>query len=51
MTNNELELLNMIRQASDPAKAMQVAVEIICQYIEQPLSCSKPSAAGLPAQV
>ena len=51
MTANEMELLNMIRQSDDPVRAMQVAVEIICQYIGQPLSCQEPIAADLQAQV
>ena len=51
MTQNEMELLNLIRDSDDPERAMQVAVEIICQYIEQPLSCQAQAAACLPAPV
>ena len=50
MTNNEKELLNIIRQSPDPERAMQVAVEIICQYIERPLSCQEQAAACLPVR-
>ena len=51
MTQNEIELLNMIRESEDPERAIQVAIEIICQYIELPLSYPEPAAACLPAPV
>lgn len=35
MSANELELINMIRESEDPAKAMITAIEIICKYIEK----------------
>lgn len=35
MSENELELINMIRESEDPAKAMVTAIEIICKYIEK----------------
>ena len=50
MTANEMELLNMIRQSDDPVRAMQVAVDIICQYIGQHESFEGPSAADLQAR-
>lgn len=34
MSENELVLINMIRESEDPVKAMAIAVEIICQYID-----------------
>ena len=49
MTENELELLNLVRECENPERAMQIAIEIICQYIERPLSCPEPAAACLPA--
>lgn len=49
MTENEMELVTMIRESDDPERAVQVAIEIICQYIGQPLSCPEPAAACLPA--
>lgn len=49
MTEHEVELLKLIRECENPERAMQVAIEIICQYIELPLSCQEPSAACLPA--
>ena len=33
MSENELELIKIIRESEDPAKAMVTAVEVICQYI------------------
>ena len=34
MSENELELINMIRESEDPAKAMVTAIEVILQYIK-----------------
>lgn len=33
MSENELVLINMIRESDDPAKAMVTAIEIICKNI------------------
>lgn len=33
MSENELALINMIRESDDPAKAMVTAIEIISQNI------------------
>lgn len=33
MSKNELELINMIRESDDPAKAMVTAIEVIRQFI------------------
>lgn len=33
MTNNELELIRMIRESADPAKAMVVAVDMMLRII------------------
>ena len=35
MSENELELIKIIRESEDPAKAMVTAIEIICDYINQ----------------
>jgi hypothetical protein len=45
MTQNEQELLDIIRTNENPQKALMTAIDIICQYIKQPLSSPKPSAA------
>ena len=34
MTENEMELIRLIRESKDPAKAMVTAVEIICQFLQ-----------------
>lgn len=33
MSENERELIRIIRESEDPAKAMVTAIEIICKYI------------------
>ena len=33
MSENELALINMIRESDDPAKAMVTAIEVISQFI------------------
>lgn len=48
MTPNEIELLNIIRESEDPERAMQVAIEIICQYLKQPESFESQAVACLP---
>lgn len=35
MTNNELELLTMIRNNANPERAFVKAIEIIIKYLEQ----------------
>ena len=35
MTNNELKLLNIIRENDNPEQALVVAIEIITMYLEQ----------------
>ena len=38
MTNNEIELLNLIRNNANPEQALITAIEIIIKYLEQPES-------------
>ena len=33
MTKNEVELVKMVRESEDPAKAMVTAIEVIRQFI------------------
>lgn len=33
MSENELVLINMIRESEDPKKAMVTAIEVICQFV------------------
>ena len=42
MSENELELIKIIRESEDPAKAIVTAIEIICDYINQNV---KPAAS------
>ncbi len=45
MTRKEYELMYLIRTNDNPQKALLTAIDIICQYIKQPLSSPEPSAA------
>ena len=42
MTDNEIKLINMIRDQKHPNKAMMIAINIICYYLKQPESSAKP---------
>lgn len=35
MTNNELELLNIIRESDNPEHAIMIAIDVILSYLEQ----------------
>ncbi len=35
MTNNEIELLNIIRESENPSQAIEIAIDIILSYLEQ----------------
>ena len=48
MTQNEKELLDIIRTYDNPQQALLTAIDIICQYIKQHESLPKPSAADPP---
>ena len=47
MTENEIKLIEMIRNHNDPEKALITAVEIILRYLEPPKSFEEPSSACL----
>jgi hypothetical protein len=47
MTENEIKLIEMIRNHNDPEKALITAVEIILRYLSQPESFEEPSSACL----
>ena len=38
MTNNELELLKLIRENDNPEQTLVTAIDIILKYLEQPES-------------
>lgn len=42
MTDNEQELLNIIRGHHDPARALEVAVGIITAFLQQSESSQEP---------
>lgn len=44
MTENELELLKLIRECENPKQAMLTAVQIICRYIALLESCQVPAS-------
>lgn len=45
MTDNELYLLNLVRNNTHPDKAMEIALATICSFLTQPQSFASPSAA------
>ena len=47
MSNNEIELINMIRENDNPEQAAMVAIDIILKYLRQPESFEVPSAVCL----
>jgi hypothetical protein len=48
MTNNEIELLKLIRENDNPDLALQTAVLIILGYLKQPESSEGQAAVCLP---
>lgn len=45
MTENEIKLINIIREQENPVQALMVAVKIIVSYLVQHESSPKPSPA------
>ena len=45
MTDNELELLYIIRNNENPEKALEIAMKTIIEFLKQSESCQEPSAA------
>lgn len=35
MTNNEIELLNVIRESDNPEQAIIIAIDVILSYLKQ----------------
>ena len=48
MTENEQELLYIIRSHDDPALALQIAMETIISFLEQPESYREQALVGVP---
>lgn len=47
MTDHEKELIHIIRNASDPERALETAVSIILDFLKQQESSPKPSPDSL----
>ena len=47
MTNNEKELLKIIRENDNPSSALMTATLIIVEYLRQHGSSAKPAVADL----
>lgn len=45
MTNNEITLLNLIREQNHPEKAVLTALTTICWFLTQSQSSATPSVA------
>ena len=45
MTDNEIKLINMIRDYKHPDKAIVIAMNIICWYLKQSQSSATPFVA------
>ena len=51
MTENETELINLIRENDNQEHAIVTAVEVILSYLEQLVSSEEQVAVGLRVQV
>lgn len=47
MTENELELIRIIRQSEQPGKALMTAANILIGFLKQLESSEEPAAASL----
>ena len=45
MTDNEIKLINLIREQNHPEKAVITAIATICWYLKQSQSFATPSVA------
>lgn len=43
MTDNEIQLLSMVREHDNPEQALITAIEVILTYLAQPESFEEPS--------
>ena len=49
MAHNEIDVIKKIRESKEPDRAMQIATEIILDYLMQRESSRSQSAVPLPA--
>lgn len=47
MTDREKEMIQFIRNSSDPEKALEIAIAVIIEYLQQLESSPKPSPDSL----
>jgi len=47
MTKNERDLIELVRNSDSPEQAFIIALDIICQYVEQLESLPERQAVGL----
>lgn len=47
MTKHEKELIQFIRNSSNPEKSLEIAIEVILAYLQQLESSPKPSPGSL----
>lgn len=50
MTNNEIKLINMIRENDNSEQAVLIAIDTILSFLEQHESYQVPSVVCLPGQ-
>ena len=50
MTENQNELISIIKSSDNPDLALQIATEIILNYLKQPLSSQEQDSVGLREQ-
>ncbi len=43
MTQEQTELINIIKETNNPAKAIAMAIEIITDFLQRHESCREPS--------
>ena len=46
MTKNQETLINLVRESTDPTKALLVAVKIISDFLKQPQSLKEQKTVG-----
>lgn len=49
MTNNQIELLNIVYENDNTEEAIKTAIEVISSFLEQSVSSQEPSADFLQA--
>ena len=50
MTNNEKELINIIRQQENQGQAIEIAIKTIADFLKQHVSYQEPTVVSLQEQ-